>query len=273
MKILGIARASVFSPNMVDNDVAILNAVARILSAQGHDVRCVSENDFTENSHAELIFSMARHISTIRVLKKMEEERHIHIVNSATGVENCIRKNFTALFIHHGIPTPESWIFRPDNMPDLIKYPCWIKRGDSCAQTRNDVSYAEDEKDATIILNDFISRGVSCAVANKHLKGDLIKFYGVEGTDFFDWGYASDGHSKFGLEARNGKACGYCFSPDKLKNICDAAAKLLDVPVYGGDCIVSCSGELHIIDFNDWPSFSRCRAKAAEAIAKRIVMQ
>ena len=39
---------------------------------------------------------------------------------------------------------------------------------------------------------------------------------------------------------------------------------MLDVPVYGGDCVVSSSGEIRIIDFNDWPSFARCREEAGK---------
>lgn len=40
------------------------------------------------------------------------------------------------------------------------------------------------------------------------------------------------------------------------------------VDVYGGDCIVRPDGTFCVIDFNDWPSFSRCRGEAAEAIAR-----
>ena len=40
---------------------------------------------------------------------------------------------------------------------------------------------------------------------------------------------------------------------------------------YGGDAIISDSGEIHIIDINDWPSFSICREEAAKAIADYII--
>ena len=42
------------------------------------------------------------------------------------------------------------------------------------------------------------------------------------------------------------------------------------MPVYGGDCVVSATGEIRIIDFNDWPSFARCREEAGPEIAKCI---
>ncbi|MFS6554926.1 hypothetical protein VPJ68_05445, partial [Parabacteroides distasonis] len=40
--------------------------------------------------------------------------------------------------------------------------------------------------------------------------------------------------------------------------------------MYGGDAIVTADGNFVIIDFNDWPSFSRCRDEAAEAIAEYV---
>jgi glutathione synthase/RimK-type ligase-like ATP-grasp enzyme len=44
-------------------------------------------------------------------------------------------------------------------------------------------------------------------------------------------------------------------------------AKAVGLQVYGGDCIVREDGSYCVIDFNDWPSFSRCRDEAATAIS------
>ncbi len=41
------------------------------------------------------------------------------------------------------------------------------------------------------MLQEFFLRGIKRAVINRHLDGDLIKFYGVAGTDFFYWFYPS----------------------------------------------------------------------------------
>ena len=49
--------------------------------------------------------------------------------------------------------------------------------------------------------------------------------------------------------------------------------KLLQIPVYGGDVVIDEDGEFWFIDFNDFPSFSSCRARAAEAIAQRILQR
>ena len=48
-------------------------------------------------------------------------------------------------------------------------------------------------------------------------------------------------------------------------------AAALGVSVYGGDAIVRADGSFCLIDFNDWPSFSRCREEAADAIASLVL--
>jgi glutathione synthase/RimK-type ligase-like ATP-grasp enzyme len=58
---------------------------------------------------------------------------------------------------------------------------------------------------------------------------------------------------------------------DYMREICQRASEVLDVKIYGGDCIVSPNGEIRIIDFNDWPSFAPCRNEAAPFIAKSIL--
>ena len=87
----------------------------------------------------------------------------------------------------------------------------------------------------------------------------------------FYWFYPSPcSHSKFGLEKINGVAKGIPFNEEELKKYSDMAAEVLNVPIYGGDCVVSADGELKIIDFNDWPSFARCREEAGVKIAECI---
>ena len=56
-----------------------------------------------------------------------------------------------------------------------------------------------------------------------------------------------------------------------LKRHCARAADVLDIKIYGGDCIISETGEIRIIDFNDWPSFAPCRAEAAPVIARMVI--
>ena len=123
-------------------------------------------------------------------------------------------------------------------------------------------------------MREYALRGIKRAVINEHLKGDLIKFYGVSNTNFFYWFYPYDmNHSKFGLEKINGEAKGIPFDKDYLQQICQKASEVLNVKVYGGDCIVAEDGSIRIIDFNDWPSFAPCRDEAAPYIAQSILQE
>jgi hypothetical protein len=149
---------------------------------------------------------------------------------------------------------------------------CWIKRGDFHAMHKEDVSYVRHPEEAQEVLQEYFLRGIKRAVINRHLVGDLIKFYGVQGTPFFFWFYPFDeGHSKYGHEAINGKSQGIAFDKQHMRDICQSASEVLDVKIYGGDCIVSPEGDIRIIDFNDWPSFAPCRQEAAPHIAKCIL--
>jgi len=59
-----------------------------------------------------------------------------------------------------------------------------------------------------------------------------------------------------------------------LRQKAEKVAQTIGITAYGGDAIVRADGTFCIIDFNDWPSFSRCREDAAKAIAeaaKRII--
>ena len=69
---------------------------------------------------------------------------------------------------------------------------------------------------------------------------------------------------------RNGAARHYPFDAEALHKEVAMVARYMNIQVYGGDAIVREDGSFCIIDFNDWPSFSRCANEAAEAIAKII---
>lgn len=213
---------------------------------------------------------MARDRSTIEYLKQLEDNGSV-VVNSAYGVSRCMRKSMTELLIRNGFAHPVSFIVSTDSefIPEL--FPCWIKRGDSHAMVKEDVVYVECKEEAEQVLADFHSRGISEAVVNEHLSGDLVKFYGVQGTDFFFSFYPTDAcHSKLGLEIANGETCGYPFDKELLYQYSSKLAEIMNVPIYGGDCIISSTGEIRIIDFNDWPSFACCREEAGVKIAECI---
>lgn len=271
IRILGVSRGNEYSPNHVGNDAAIFCGVAEALEKRGFEVKVCPEKEFvSEQLNADFIFDMARDRATIHRLKVLEDQGAL-VVNSAYGIDNCVRKAMTELLIANGVPHPKSFIIPTDGSftPDI--FPCWIKRGNSHAMVKEDVVYVECKEEAERVLADFRKRGIPEAVVNEHLIGDLVKFYGVQGTDFFYVFYPTEqSHSKFGLEAINGVSRGYPFDAKLLQRYGNQAAEALNVPIYGGDCVVSKTGEIRIIDFNDWPSFARCREEAAPEIAECI---
>lgn len=270
-------RAGAFSPNHIGNDAAILNAVVEQLRKRGCEVSVFSEEQLIAGEVSEpVIVNMCREQRSIELLQKYEQEGRL-VINSGFGIENCTRERMTRILLGHNIPYPESLIVDTNEavkgrLAQAGFAGAWIKRGDGCAMHKEDVSYVRHPEEAQEVLQEYFLRGIHRAVINRHLPGDLIKFYGVVGSDFFYWFYPYDeGHSKYGLEAINGKSRGIEFDLDHLKDICRQAAEVLDIKVYGGDCIVSPEGDIKIIDFNDWPSFAPCRQEAAPHIAKSIL--
>lgn len=150
-----------------------------------------------------------------------------------------------------------------------ITYPLWVKRGDACAQSAADTRFVTSACKLSEAFADFRARGIANAVLSRHLQGDLVKFYGVEGTDFFYHSYATkDGRvGKFGLEVHNGEPHGYNFDVALLKAEADRVARASGLSIYGGDAVIDADGTARIIDFNDCPSFGSCRKEAARAIA------
>ena len=181
------------------------------------------------------------------------------------------------MLTEHNIPYPNSIIVDThENVIPILEQnnysSCWLKRSDFHAIHREDVSYARHPEEVQGMLAEYAIRGIDRVVINEHLEGDLIKFYGIAGTSFFHWFYPYDNsHSKFGFEKINGKIKGIPFVEDYLREICSKAAKTLQLIVYGGDCIISTDGAIHIIDFNDWPSFAPCRDEAIPVIGDAII--
>lgn len=261
---------------MVSNDKAILDAVADELRNMGHKVDTISEDKLDTLSYDlsayDKAFGMLRDSKTILLLlQKNDEEKFI---NSLYGILDCNeRVALYEIFMEKDISIPSCALYTKVEVKSNgdVEFPFWIKRGEGCAEVKEDTSFVTNDEEASKVIDNFKKRDIPSFIAQQHIEGDLIKFYGVEGTDFFDWDYASKGHSKFGLEEINGKEHGYTFNPAQLKSLADLASKAVEVPIYGGDCVVDSKGNMYIIDFNDWPSFSRCRDTASRAIAERIM--
>lgn len=277
-KIAGIVRGNCYSPNHVGNDAAVFNETIRHLELAGYEVITYTEEDVLNREVLEpVIFTMARSKEVVEKLKEYENRGAV-VVNSGYGISNCTREQMTRLLVDNNIPHPRSIITptKDHHIAQRLKEEgmdnCWIKRGDFHAIHREDVTYVRHIEEAEGILSEYALRGIPNAVINEHLVGDLVKFYGVAGSDFFYWFYPFNmNHSKFGHEQINGKATGIAFSVEDMHAICERSAQVLKVKIYGGDCIISPEGEIRIIDFNDWPSFAPCRDQAAPHIARCII--
>ena len=273
MLIAGIYRSHRFSPNHIGNDRAVFERVAMHLRQMGHRVNEYSEEEALKGIDERYIFAMAREPQVALMLQALEEDG-ARVVNSGYGIENCYRSNMIRLLNDAGIPIPDNSTvstrqFDSTNFHHLI--PCWVKRGDFHAIHKEDVSFARNADECCAILAEYARRSIEEAVLSKHTVGDLVKFYGILGTDFFYHFYPEEyKHSKFDNESINGKTEHYPVHIDELKSIAAQAADVLHIDIYGGDAIITPDETIYVIDMNDWPSFAPCREQAASVIAQRI---
>lgn len=277
IKIAGIMRAGAFSPNHIGNDAAIFNIVAEQLRKRGCEMKIYSEEQFSATPVGEnIILNMCRERRSIELLQKLEDNGAM-VINSGYGIENCTRERMTRILLGSNIPYPESLIVDTDEairdrLAAAHMEQCWIKRGEAHSMHKEDVSYCRHPEEAQEVLQEYFLRGIKRAVINRHLEGDLVKFYGLADGSYFFWFYPfRSGHMKYGLEAINGKPAEIPFDAEQLEATCNKAAEVLDVKIYGGDCIIAPDGSFSIIDFNDWPSFAPCRNEAAPYIARHIM--
>lgn len=271
-KTLLIQRALCYSPNSEEKDLAVLQEVSSLLE----DATIISEDDFVNrfstynqsvssesvdsaNVYCQII-SMARSPKALDSLEQLEQ-RGIRVLNPSVGIRACQRSNVDKVMRENYLPLP------PDKGDDGY----WVKRADTAAQSKEDVCFCHDWSEVEKIKSTFMQRGITDVVTQAHVKGDVVKFYGVEGTGFFRYYYSGDDtETKFGDEERNGKPRYYSFSSSNLQADAEKLACLLQTPIYGGDAIVREDGSYVIIDFNDFPSFSKCRKDAAKAIFERM---
>lgn len=256
-KVLCVYRDVRFSPNSVDRDRAIMDAVGSLLAVRGFAVERADEDLLSPALRADVVLTMARSVAALDILGQMEA-RGSMVINAAGGVRRCARSVVDSLMRGAGLPAA----------PLEGSHGYWIKRGDEAAQEPGDVVYAADMAAMSAAVERFRARGVADVVVTAHVRGDLVKFYGVAGTGFFSTCYPADGtFTKFGDELMNGSPRRYRFRTDALRSDAERLAALVGIDVYGGDCIVRSDGTYAFIDFNDWPSFAACRGEAAKAIA------
>ncbi|MCH7827227.1 MAG: hypothetical protein IIB83_00275 [Bacteroidetes bacterium] len=261
-KLTGISRQADYSPNHVENDSLIIRSTAEELKKLGVEVSIYGEREVLNSSFNEqLIFSMVQGPESIEKLLEIENNGAF-ILNSPKSVINCYRTNMVTLLPENGIPFPKSIIIKipcedETKLPTFNSSKFWVKRGGVHAIHREDVTIVYSEAERDNVLKEFYRRGIKKAILQEHLEGDVIKFYAVQNSSFFNWYYLN---GKYHTE----------FDNITLQNLASNSAEILGLSIYGGDAIISPEGNISIIDMNDWPSFAPVRDEASKHIAKLI---
>jgi len=133
-----------------------------------------------------------------------------------------------------------------------------LKRGDVHAVQEGDVASVASAECLSAALKHFRKIGVRDLLVQDHIEGPVVKFYGVGQQRFFRAYMESSGEE---VTSRIGP----------LMAVAARAAAVIGVEVYGGDAVLTEGDGVVLIDFNDWPSFSRCSRSAGRAIAECII--
>jgi hypothetical protein len=257
---VGILREPAHSPGRVDDDAAIMRLVGEALAERGFSVELVAADPLVEAPSTNL-FVMCERGPALDRLATMEKAGSI-VVNAPAAIRNTYRHRMVKLFAQHCVSAPQSWIVAADANMARPADCAWVKRYDFHATQRDDVMYAASETGWREALRRFAERGIPFVIAQEHVAGDLVKFYGVRsgaGTtdaNWFQWFY----HRDKGM-------LGHSFDPARLSEAALHAAAALELEIFGGDAVIKASGEPMIIDLNAWPSYALYRDRAAQAIA------
>jgi glutathione synthase/RimK-type ligase-like ATP-grasp enzyme len=261
-RLLGLYREKEYSPGRhQSNDALLLDQIAHRLREREFAVDLMTlEEANGARSGAALVFSMCQGRAALEDLARWERDG-VRVMNSPEAALNTHRDRLPALMVAARLPFPQTNLVNTDQVPDLhgldLDEGIWLKRGDVHASVTADVQWIDSLERLQAGLADFAQRGINLAALQAHRAGDEIKFYGVGGGAFFHWFYS-----------RNARK--HPFDSARLQELGNQAAAAAGLDVFGGDVIVSPSGELTLIDLNDWPSFAPCRERAAYAIADFI---
>lgn len=274
MEITGISRDPVFSPGSRENDAAIFQQCIDELRVLGHSVHVYEESQIERwGVEDRTVLHMARGRAAVDALAEMEA-RGLRVINSVAALNNCSRKTAHRTMTRHGIPCPASVFLRTERHAEAaLPFPAlWLKRTDTCTQGPEDVVYVDELQAYRLALRRFAERGIAEVQASEHHEGAHVKFYGVGHSRFFH-SFRPDqgGNPQTGTRPPDPEVPGGGYDEAALATIAFAAARALQVVVWGGDAIIAPDGTITVIDLNDFPSFRTCREAAAKAIAEWVV--
>lgn len=261
---MGVFREREHSPQRESDDEAILKAVAEKLDRHAglavHTTAPDTLNDLQDIP--DVVFYMCEKKQALKQLQRLQQAGSL-MINPIEGVRNTLREKMVQRL------TDTPFFPRTERVATARTYRnglqrAWVKRGDYHAIESCDVQFAASPAALTRIIADFARRGIASVLVQQHTPGDLIKFYGVRaplsGNRWFHWFYHSDQ-----------QLCGHAFAEKTLQEMCTHAAHRLSLEIFGGDAIITATGEIFIVDVNAWPSFALFREIAAGHIADHIV--
>lgn len=280
--VLLIYRAEEYSPNNVAKDKAILDAVGRELSVNGHEVVFRDEDSVTNEDmvSASKVFSMARRWRSLLRQEQVINEG----INKPQGVRISAhsRELTMELLQSAGVDVPPFWAYEPseDRMfscePELQELlPAWVKGMNPRGVTSGDVRFVNTPLEADSAVIEMSADGYTDIIVSSHVQGKVLKCYCVTDGDGQMWLKhffpQDEGYTKFGDEQHNAVVEEEVKTSDEmLRDIARKISAILNLNVFGFDSIVTTEGRVSVIDVNDWPSFSRFRDEAASHIAKLI---
>ena len=210
MTCVGVLREPAHSPGRVEDDAAIMRRVGEAMTERGFSVELIAADAVMEAPPANL-FIMCERGTVLERLAAMEKAGSI-VVNAPAAIRNTYRHRMVELFARHRVAAPTSWIVAADANRSRPADCAWVKRYDFHATQRDDVMYAASETGWREALRRFSERGIPFVIAQEHVPGDLVKFYGVRNgaasTDgnWFQWFY----HRDKGM-------LGHAFDPARLR--------------------------------------------------------
>ncbi len=259
--LLGIYREKVYSPGKVHVDAAVLDAALSELSCTGLKIEsCEAESLNSSAPRPDIVLTMAQSYRVLNLLEQWSSSGSL-IINSVQSIRNCYRKLLMRMLADAGLPVPAGYLITlgetgKDDIGDFSNR-LWLKRGDVHAVQEGDVASVISEEGLTAALQHFREIGVRDLLVQDHVEGPVVKFYGIGGQRFFRAYLESSGE-----EVTAKMASLWAFAAQ--------AAAVLGLQVYGGDAVLTADSGPVLIDFNDWPSFSRCSRSAGQAIAEHV---
>lgn len=274
-----ISRHPKYSPNSEVRDEALFRSLVMNFALQGVSVATFDEAVFEHHppqlEKSTLIVSMARSEAALQALAATEE-RGVPVLNSPRALQKAQRTDFQQWFAESG-HAAKHW-HTSELTPELkatLPFPLWWKRNNTATTSANDVQFIENKTQLDVLLQQHPQED---ALLMEHIDGQLIKFYGVVGTNFFHAEpHTPKGFSKFGHEQHNHHKNLAVSSPmwkqtlHAMHTAATQVAQQSGFSIYGGDAILREDGTFVFIDFNDFPSFSACLPEASEAIVQHCL--